>query len=171
MGTIFSFSRGVGGRGEGWGVIKDYIYRFSLTQSYLQTVIKASRESWSISLNTFLRDQRWERGAKGTLASLPLFPHFLKTNCFTWFILHHQIKNPLKELQPNFHSRLFTLLFSLLFLQMIGFVILFLLSFYSRKRLLENCDARRCFLGRGWAARASGTTCRWSTREPFYLHG
>ena len=44
-GGYFSFLRGVGGRGEGWGVIKDYIYQFTRTQSYLQTVIKASRES------------------------------------------------------------------------------------------------------------------------------
>ena len=43
--VFFSFLRGIGGRGEGCGVIKDYIYRFSRTQSYLQTVIKASRES------------------------------------------------------------------------------------------------------------------------------
>ena len=40
---FFLLCKGVGGRGV--GVIKDYIYRFSRRQSYLQTVIKASRES------------------------------------------------------------------------------------------------------------------------------
>ena len=47
---FFLFKGGGGGGGGEVGeggrrVIKDYIYRFSRTQSYLQTVIKASRES------------------------------------------------------------------------------------------------------------------------------